>query len=201
MIPAKDLEFELHKQVALTEAASPLPGNVCAFTWYFVDAYKRLLPPGVLYDDVRDATEQALNDYPLLRDKLPDLPWIALHLFLEKVTPLPVPLGEFKDVATTKRAVAPFRAALLSMEEDELVNSMEALFTATDRGLGEMNEQTHKKTANAIALVRFFFQLLEDKQCGDGPIGSFFAIALTGIPSLVEGAQAIEYLYKHARNG
>lgn len=199
MINDDALEHELQKQVALTEATWPPDSGASVFLWHYARAYIRLLPDGVLYEDVRDAALVAAIRTSLTARDDARIATIAAHFFLAEVgLPHEREFTQGGQEILHREVLRETLEELSTKEDDELVESMEQLFGARYKGFGEFAAQGHRRAANVLACTRFFLHLV----LSDAPparSGAFLAIAHTGIGLAVEGAAVIDRLNKYAR--
>lgn len=199
MIDETDLELELTKQFALTEETVPPSSGESAFIWHYARAYVRLLPSGVLYDDVRDAALDAATETPIKAKDDARIATIAAHFFLAEVgLPHEREFTEGGLEVLHRDVLRETLEELSEKENDELVASMEQLFGARYRGFGALAAQQHRRAANVLACTKFFLQLVLS-EAPPARIGAFLAIAHTGIGFLVEGAAVIKRLNQYVR--
>lgn len=193
MITDRALEFECMKHVELTNASNPPSGESAKFMRYYLEAYLRLLPNSVLYEDVRDSAHDmfyARMQHPSV-DK--DLPWIAAHLVLLKAGLANRP---FRFVEDTQQIVDHIFDALKDKVDDELVASMESLIGEKYVGVGALAHDHRRRAANMLVCVRFYLRLvLEERDTSE--TGSMLAVTLAAV-SPTDGADVVKYLTKEA---
>lgn len=199
MIDDLSLELELVKQVALAESSASYRPGESAFIQFYTQAYVRLLPGGVLYDDVREAALEAAWRSPLCVDDDARLPSIAAHFFLlEMELPSKTVFREGGVEVLHRDFLRETLDKLPEKEDDELVASMEQLFGSRIGEFGKMTSDRHKRLARILACLRFYLQtVLNDDLAAKS--GAFLAIAHTGIGFSMEGAEVIQYLNQFAR--
>lgn len=199
MIHEHDLEFELKKQVELTDKTAAPTSRESFFIWHYARAYIRLLPSGVLYDDVRDTTLEAALTSPITSKDDQRISTIAAHFFLAEVgLPHRTEFIQGGVEVLHRDMLRETLEELSQKEDDELVESMEQLFGARFKGFGELAAQRHRRAANVIACTKFFLHLV----LSDAPpsrLGAFMAIAHTGIGFMVEGSAVIKRLNQYVR--
>lgn len=162
----------------------------CVEFYYYV--YRRLLPHGALYDDVREELEDAYEKSPVDTWLDPVVSWYMLFFFMREVARravtdagytddiffnvLGVPrfLTRFESAEMTRELLLPAKGNLDAIIDDQLASSMEAMFLAEDKGRAEMRAKRMHKVAGILSSVRVFMELVE---ADDFPrVGVVFAL-------------------------
>lgn len=216
MIDEKHLEFDLFTQVELTESESPTPSGLSSFAWFYLKAYLRMLPGGVLFDDVRESANDAHRAIAFLKTADDVLPWVAFHFLFERVLPQEFfgastwsvsalerfglhSVTTFSSTAMSRLYFQPFYDALAAAEEDQLAEGFETILLASDKGVGAMKNRLSERLVSLLQATRMFLRMAIDRHPPKS-VGAFLAIMNIGFFPRIEGAEVLAYLAKHTRS-